>query len=137
MSALRPILLLGLLVALPAPAWAVRQGDACEGELWRKIGALLKPETRLPDAVEFLDARAIRYRLVDMKLVSDTNREEAYAKQGIQAGFTIVLSESRPENKPTFASLPVIVRADELTVINFDADDALIDYYCEIILTGP
>ena len=53
---------------------------------------------------------------------------------------SIVIKEAIPPGKPTFASLPDLanlVRTDELTSIDFDAEGKLIGYECSVVLTGP
>ena len=67
---MRRVLLLALLITVPAPGWTAQQGDSCDGGLWRKVEAMITPETTFADTVTFLRERSIHYRIFDARAAS-------------------------------------------------------------------
>lgn len=148
---MRGILLLAMLIVQPTLAWTAQQGDACEGELWRKVEAWLEPTANFTETTAFLRSQSIHYAVMDSRPPSFFKDQqfvpnpEPYDAVDCQPrdeipNCSIVTSEPMPKNKPTFASLPDLanlVRADELISIDFKADGSLIGYSCEVVLTGP
>ena len=137
---MRSILLLAFLTALSSPVLAAETGDACKGELWRKVRDWLGPQKTFEDTVAFLQKQGVDYAVFDA-------RSEGEDQTGPLSGATdcqprkeapqcsIVLSEPLPGSKPSAAS-PTTVELDEIISIDFDAKGKQTGHGCEVVETG-
>lgn len=145
---MRTAAIIGLLSLCPVPAGAVQQGAQCESALWHLVEGRAAPGSNFAEIVAFLRNQSLHYRVLDARApINFVDDQMVFNPQLYDAGdcipqeealnCTIVINERMPEDGSAFASLPAIVIAEEMTVIDFDADGTLIGARCEIVLTGP